>query len=510
MLWEGHPEKRTNMNVLEGEKTTVQGNGCPVPVGSRSEQAGSRPSISSDCNTEEVGNLAPSVDSATRSEVSRVIETVVNPFAKSSKLRKSPGTPIPLTPKSAGFSFQKPIVKPIEDPLKALGDTLSELHEFIKDKHNVHGVVKKMVLNMKGYYRDEMLKRNRLASDARPQPLDETKATQTSPNLNKTQTDAGSTGKRARELIDGSPVGQSAKKRSKRVEGKRKLKPLKTAGVLNGEAESIRQEAGAAKDIEWREVVNKKQRSPRKKPSRPDAILVERKDDTMSYADILRKIKCEPELQAHGSKVTRIRKTAKGELLLELDETGSKITSEFRSTLERMLQAEANIKALSKPDEVILEIKDLDEITSKDDISNALQQTFLADKPIHSSTVKSLRKAYSGTQTATIGLPSEVAKRALDAGKIRIGWVVCRIREKTVPSRCFRCLEYGHIASNCKSDMDRSKLCLKCGGEGHLIRACKNEAECFLCSTEENRKHMAGTRQCPAFRRTVKRFLRNR
>ncbi|CAB0039203.1 unnamed protein product, partial [Trichogramma brassicae] len=87
--------------------------------------------------------------------------------------------------------------------------------------------------------------------------------------------------------------------------------------------------------------------------------------------------------------------------------------------------------------------------------------------------VKTLRKAYAGTQAAVAALPDDLAAKALKLGHIRIGWVNCHIRGSEDTPRCYRCWSPGHVSAHCKGP-DRSTHCFRCGQTGHQIKDCKN------------------------------------
>ncbi|XP_043469790.1 uncharacterized protein LOC122503351 [Leptopilina heterotoma] len=65
-------------------------------------------------------------------------------------------------------------------------------------------------------------------------------------------------------------------------------------------------------------------------------------------------------------------------------------------------------------------------------------------------------------------------------------------------TRCHRCLDYGHIDSDCQA-MDRSAACFKCGEAGHKAANCKKSPCCFLCKAKfgekENIQHVAGCQE---------------
>lgn len=234
---------------------------------------------------------------------------------------------------------------------------------------------------------------------------------------------------------------------------------------------------------------------------RPDAIVIGKVGE-LSYADILKKVKGDPNLKEIGDNVARIRRTQKGEMLIELNkETGNNQTSKIQLMVKNALGDQVSVRSLSH--QIIIECKDIDEVTCKEEIQEALvQQCNLPT--IEDVVVRSLRKAYGGTQIATIGLPAELAQKVLLVGKIKVGWTVCKLRELIRPLKCFKCLEFGHIANNCKNT-DRSDSCRRCGGSGHHAKQCEKEPLCMLCKRTEGLscEHISGSSRCPAYRRAL-------
>lgn len=72
-----------------------------------------------------------------------------------------------------------------------------------------------------------------------------------------------------------------------------------------------------------------------------------------------------------------------------------------------------------------------------------------------------IRKALGGTQTASVRLPVDAANNLMETVKIKAAWSVCTLRATSRAveqmERCFRCMEFGHQARNCKGP-DRSAL----------------------------------------------------
>ena len=79
------------------------------------------------------------------------------------------------------------------------------------------------------------------------------------------------------------------------------------------------------------------QRPPRTRPTRPNALII-RATDGESYADILRKMKADPKLKVVGESVNRVRKSAAGDLLLELQRTAEGKAMELQQVIQGVLE----------------------------------------------------------------------------------------------------------------------------------------------------------------------------
>ncbi|XP_025264501.1 uncharacterized protein LOC112637952 [Camponotus floridanus] len=128
---------------------------------------------------------------------------------------------------------------------------------------------------------------------------------------------------------------------------------------------------------------------------------------------------------------------------------------------EKVLGENATVR--SKTPEVDLEIKDLDEITTKEEILEALQRDLGTDCGVTLESVRSLRNGYGGTKTAAVRLAAPTAKKLLERTHIRVPWTDCSVREVIRPLKFYTCWHFGHLYKNCKSRVDRSKSCIKCG-----------------------------------------------
>ena len=171
----------------------------------------------------------------------------------------------------------------------------------------------------------------------------------------------------------------------------------------------------------------------------------------IQYAVILKRVKRTLDLAAVGERVKRIRRTRV-----------------LHRAIGSSLNESAIVTALTRKEYVM--VMDIDEDTQILEATEAVS-SLIGSESVAPDRIKT-RGSYSGTQTATIALPVGVANELVKAGKLRIGWVNCRVWLSVV--MCYRCLESGHKARNCKSKLDRSEQCFQCGKKGHKKVACPN------------------------------------
>lgn len=385
-------------------------------------------------------------------------------------------------------------------------ETIRALAEFIKGKMNVHGEIRKYVAALGSSFARVVGVVGELKKSDPPTSIVET---QTSPSLMRTY--AETTAKNI-EVVDVNTTTSPKIKRAFKVKRKERTspeEPKREAKIRKKEATMATVETVATVNLkkaapDWTEV--KKRKNCKKKKvarERPNAIII-RPKEREQFAEVLKKVKQNPAANEISKCVDKIRRTAAGDMLLILTKNDTDKTAQLKITMAELLGEEATV--VTKVQEVELEIKDLEEIVTKQEILEAIQKTTGEGNEVTIDAIKSMRKAYGGTITATVKLQANVAKKILDHGKIKIGWVNCRIKSVQKPTKCFRCWRYGHLAHNCKEKVDKTKLCMKCGEPGHKVADCQKEAKCVLCLEDGNIEdcaHIAGSGRCVVFRKAL-------
>lgn len=399
---------------------------------------------------------------------------------------------------------------------------IGELREFVQPKINVHKEIKTKVASIgSAFKRLKTLEDARLTGQTLTKPTLIVSCTPPTPSVrsvSETTTKIDSEFETDVESVTGEKRDIRKAKRRVRTSpesGSKNAKKLRGTGPTLLAEDTT--QTPDKKILEWQTVKSKKEKkkSQKKKPrqpvERPNALIVRPKEKE-KYADILSRIKKDVPDEQVRSKVDKVRRTATGDLLIILTKESTDKGHGLQKTIAKLLGNEAEV--ISKGPQEEIEIRDLDDTTTKQDVLEALQKAAEDDNELTLDVIRSLRKAYGGTQTASVTLAASMARKVLgEHGRIRIGWVNCRIRIVERPTKCFKCWHYGHLAAKCKSNVDRSNLCTSCGEVGHKAATCKKDARCALCLEKGNTKncaHIAGSSRCPVFKEALQKVRKKK
>lgn len=204
---------------------------------------------------------------------------------------------------------------------------------------------------------------------------------------------------------------------------------------------------------------------PKTQRTRPLAVMVAK--DDVNFLELIKSIRSKVDRSITGDSIAKMRKTTNGNLLIEIN-GGTDAAEAVKNEVARTLGPAAKVRQMM--DEAPIEIRDLDEETTREEVLAAVS----ALSEANTARLVSLRIAYG--ETAVVVVPSVVARRICAVGRLRVGLVYARVRRAELPPRCLRCLAFGHLTRECNG-ADRSGKCLSCGLDGHFGRDCTASPE---------------------------------
>lgn len=221
-----------------------------------------------------------------------------------------------------------------------------------------------------------------------------------------------------------------------------------------------------------------------------DSIVIN--SNSKSYSDMLKTIRENIDPEQMGVGVHTIRKLKDNSLLIMTDKGKKEILTKELSENNNF----QDITIIEKKCDLIL--AGMDAVTTKEEITAALQQKINVQE--QDITIKSLYENRSSEQIATISMSVGNAQKLIESGPIKIGWSMCRVKEKIRIARCTNCLKMGHTQKACKSKKSDVKKCLKCLQSGHESKDCENTSHCISCDKEG---HRSDSMSCPKYRKLV-------
>lgn len=198
-------------------------------------------------------------------------------------------------------------------------------------------------------------------------------------------------------------------------------------------------------------------------------------------------------LKGMGIENTRIRRAVNGAIVIEVPgPQGRQQAGLLAANLSVALGARvSNPVAMGK-----LRIRGIDPSSTVEEILDTLET--LGRCPRNVLKPSPINKMRDGMRVIWVTCPIEIAIRIAELGPFNLGWT--RVRADLMrkrPVQCFRCWRFGHVRSNCGSQIERTGLCFRCGGSGHSAANCNSEPKCLVClESGKDSNHRVGTPRC--------------
>lgn len=225
-----------------------------------------------------------------------------------------------------------------------------------------------------------------------------------------------------------------------------------------------------------------------------EAIVI--KTGGRTYAELLREVK-EGMKDKPPLDLEAVKKTKAGDILM-ITRGGKEEAKRIKAMVNQVTNAVTVLK--EEEDTMLIHIYDLDGAVVKEELEAAVgrEEQSLGNGAVR---IMSMRPTASGNQNATIALPRDAAVRILKKGRVKVGWTMCKVRERVDIKKCYNCQGMGHMARECKGP-NRRDTCFRCGEKDHKAKECNREEFCAVC---EVTGHRVGTGRCPEFRKALKR-----
>lgn len=183
-----------------------------------------------------------------------------------------------------------------------------------------------------------------------------------------------------------------------------------------------------------------------------------------------------------GLDEVRIRPTISGGVLIEVpgEENVSKAEA-LANKLKEMFPEGGDVR-ISRPSKRIdVKILGLEASIQPREVAIAIAE--VGDCEAGEVKVGMLKKrTQRGALAAWAQCPAQAAKKIVERGKLKIGWITARVEPlRSRPLVCFKCMGGGHAAKDCQSEKGSAEICFNCGGPGHKARNCTARPKCLAC-----------------------------
>lgn len=187
------------------------------------------------------------------------------------------------------------------------------------------------------------------------------------------------------------------------------------------------------------------------------------------YTEALKKVRHSESVKKVSDRIMALTKTKDGDLLVRVNPGKESITP-LANALGEVIGDSDSVKELVQYQKVV--VQDLGELASAEEVLEAIAA--VTEGNAEEARVISTIVIRRGQKQMVVSLPATRAAHVQRTGKLRVGYVSCRIRdwEERGISRCPRCLAIGHGRAECLGP-NRQGCCRACGKTGHFAVSCE-------------------------------------
>lgn len=148
------------------------------------------------------------------------------------------------------------------------------------------------------------------------------------------------------------------------------------------------------------------------------------------------------DMEEMGIKVASLKKSGKGDLVMKIKGMRGQTGSLAGPLKEEIVNKIQNVEVTVRRKETTFNILDIDSTATEDEVIEAVEKgTGISRCNI---AFRGLRPSTDGNQIASIVVQTNMAVHLRKVRGIKIGWIMCRVKERAYITRCYRCLNYGH------------------------------------------------------------------
>lgn len=217
--------------------------------------------------------------------------------------------------------------------------------------------------------------------------------------------------------------------------------------------------------------------------------------ENKSFSEVVKEMKRDIAPEKLGIEIRSIKSTQTGDVHIKFSEKQAGAKKTLTDTIGKMTSVKT-VSTLEKWKGIL--IQDIEEDVEKSEIQDTIAK--LHGTALEDIRLLEFRHSKWGTKMITAYLPPRTADSLLSAGRIKLGWSLCKIREKFDPHQCNKCRRFGHLARECTATESLPRICLRCGSKDHTARGCTAAEYCFVCNETG---HRANSLRCDAYRTLV-------